>query len=253
MIVYYSPGRGLGKATRAAAICRHLDDVLVVRVGQRHDPLEWRGVPYITFETKKEAQDFINGLNNVFVIIDEDPNRTITVEQPHDYIYRLGRPRSNYLLSIEPPGSGILCWPIVSLDDNEILSREEAREDLGFNQTERVEIAIDSASQPLSILRLNPNAYHLQKYPAMRWMNAADKIYAAAGYNTWAEVAYLELEAEWISVRYDQKLRMRSPVCHTDGNMSRRAAEVISTAARAFLLSTNVRPIVSVMKPSSEA
>lgn len=228
MIIYYAPGLEIGKPTRAAAICQYLDDPLVVITGDTELPLDYRGIPYRKFDDMLDAEDFINESDATYVISDTDHRMTGAIYKPHDFVYRLGRPTDRSLFSIEPPGSSVMCWPIVWLDDDEILSKEEAREDLGFGQTEYIEMAIDSLSQPLSVQRRWPNAYVLDRWPAVKWMRAADKLYGACGSNLWAEAAYLDIPAEWIPVRSDHRFRMKAVRPPIMSNMARHAAELIA-------------------------
>ncbi len=206
MIIYYAPGEGKGKSTRAAAICRSLDVVEVVTTFNDNEPLDRLGVPYKAFLTERECVNYLNTLENVYLICDVDKSHLKRLKIPYVSVYRFGRSQGEYMFSVDP-GPADLFFPIIHVDNDQILSREEAREDLGLSQTEHVEMAVRSVARPGIVESKFPNALLLDRDPAVRWLNAADKVQGAIGLNLYSEVTYLGLEAEWVALSPDQKVR----------------------------------------------
>jgi hypothetical protein len=228
VIVYYAPGEGKGKSTRAAAICRFLDVVEVVTTFNDNEPLERLGVPYKAFLTEGECIKYINSLESVYIICDVDASRLGKLRHPYRLVYRYGRNRSlDYLFAVDPLPNTKLIFPIVSVDW--VLTREEAREDLGIPQDEYLTLGVKSTSRPGKVEKKWPNAVMLDKEPAMRWMPAADKVVGAIGLNLYSEVKYLGIDAEWIALSPDQRMRLsRMPSFIGSGDQAKKAADWIA-------------------------
>lgn len=198
---------------RAAAICRWLDsEVTVLR--STDDPninraLDHFGIPYKVFATRTEAVHFVEEVKPKTLVLDDRCNSVLD-SYASLYIWRMGRPvkprRPIPMVRIEGPGA---LFPIVMLDDSEILSREEAREDLGLPQDEPLTIGVPSTCRPGVVESANPD-YMLREWPAIRWMRAADTIIGCIGANLYGEVAYVDLPARWIKApnAKDQALRI---------------------------------------------
>jgi hypothetical protein len=103
-------------------------------------------------------------------------------------------------------------FPVVMLDESEILSREEAREDLGLDQNAFIRAGVRSTDRPGVVEAHNPDIM-LDMWPALKWMRAADHIIGCIGANLYAEVQYLGLPATWIKAPEvkDQAVRIYNP------------------------------------------
>ena len=204
MIHYLAPGntKGWGVATRAAAICRWLPDVHVY-CSANTEPLELHGIPH----TVAPPQDLVGVEFDGFVIADGTYNPRFRADA---WIWRQGRdvPRDCYIVYVEPTGfEHQYFWPIVRFTDDEILTREQARDELGWDPDAVLTAKIPSKSGTF-------DAEHdvvLDRYPAMKYLRAADHVVAACGANTWAEVHQLGIPATWHAVREEQHLRLTIP------------------------------------------
>ena len=233
-ILYWAwPADGAGHAVRAAAICRHLKSEVIVLRGT-DDPkinraLDHFQIPYITIPSRADAIRF--GLANpadLFVL--DDGCGTALDQVASLYIWRLGRPDKPFRpmpkINIEGPGS---LWPLLMLDDDEILSKEEAREDLGWPQGKHLRVGITSTCRP-GVVEAQDVDYMLEPWPALRWMRAADHIVGCIGANLYGEVNYLGLPATWIKAPHarDQSVRIYAPnkgaVIH---DAARKVADII--------------------------
>lgn len=213
MILYWAwPTDGAGHAVRAAAICRWLDEeVLVVR--GTDDPLINKAldhfeIPYTVNIARQAAMRWAVEQNATLIL--DDRCGTILDKKASLAIWRLGRPerpsRPMPMVRIEGPGS---IGPVLMLEDSEILSKEEAREDLGLPQDEFIRIGIPSTSRPGLVEGLKPD-YMLTAWPALKWMRAADHIVSAIGVNAYGEVRYLGIPATWVTAPHarDQAARI---------------------------------------------
>lgn len=221
MILYWAfPRDGAGHAVRAAAICRWLENDVVVLRGI-DDPdinksLDHFGIPYEVVENRHNAVRWAMERKGMMLVLDD------RVGTPLDYqaslsIWRVGRPerplRPLPRVRIEGPGA---LWPVLMLDDSEILSKEEARDELGLPQDEPIIIGIPSTCRPGLIEESKPD-YMLTRWPALRWMRAADHIVGAPGANLYGEVNYLGIPATWIKAPQarDQIQRLFNPLENT--------------------------------------
>lgn len=213
MIIYWAwPTDGAGHAVRAAAICRWLDDEVIVVRGT-DDPLinrslDYFNIPYTVMPIKQSAMKW--ALEQKGTLILDDRVGTPLDRKAVMAIWRIGRPerpsRPMPVVRIEGPGA---VGPILMLTDDEILSKEEAREDLGLPQDKYLKIGIPSTSRPGLVEGLNPD-YMLTEWPALKWMRAADHIVSAIGVNAYGEVNYLGLPATWVTAPHarDQAARI---------------------------------------------
>lgn len=217
MIVYWAyPQAGAGHAVRAAAICRWLDsDVLVIRGVDDPDinrSLDHFEIPYAFIETRREAEEIVKAIHPKTLIVDDRANSPLD-EQAEMFIWRLGRPKRSHtgkrMIKIEGPDS---IGPILMLEESEILSREEAREDLGIPQDAFIRAGVRSTDRPGIVEAQNPDIM-LDRWPALKWMRAADHIVGCIGANLYGEVQYLGLPATWIKAPEvkDQAVRVYNP------------------------------------------
>jgi len=221
MILYWAwPPDGAGHAVRAAAICRHLrNEVLVLR--GTDDPeinraLNHFGIPYIVHERKVDAAQWaVEKHRGDFIVYDDYPGISADLDRASDlYLWRMNR-RDRMMVptpkvSIEGPGS---MWPLLMLDDDEILSKREARAELGIPQDRFTIIGIPSTARGGVVEATEPDFMLTPDkwWPALRWMRAADHIVGCPGANLWGEVAYLGLPVTWIKAPHapDQSVRIK--------------------------------------------
>lgn len=214
MILYWAwPTDGAGHAVRAASICRHLkNEVLVIR--GIDDPrvnkaLDHFDVPYTVISDRHHALKFVKDQSAKTVVVD-DAGGTQLDRLGSIYLWRMGRPantaRPMPKIRFEGPGA---VGPILMLEDSEILSKEEAREALGLPQDKFLRIAIPSTSRP-GLVESQPNDYVLTEWPALKYMRAADHIVGCIGVNLYGEVQYLGLPASWVKAPHakDQAVRI---------------------------------------------
>jgi hypothetical protein len=217
MIVYWAwPQAGAGHAVRAAAITRWLtSEVLVIRGTDNGDinrSLDYFDIPYAVIDDRNEAIAVVKAITPKTLILD-DRARGPLVPFADMFIWRLGRPTaaksSKPMIKTEGPGS---MFPVVMLDESEILSREEAREDLGLDQNAFIRAGVRSTDRPGVVEAHNPDIM-LDMWPALKWMRAADHIIGCIGANLYAEVQYLGLPATWIKAPEvkDQAVRIYNP------------------------------------------
>jgi len=240
VILYWAwPPDGAGHAVRAAAICRHLrNDVLVLRGTDNpsiNRALDHFGIPYVVHKRKIDAARWVveNHLHD-FIVYDDYPGAHGTLDKAINlYLWRMNRvQRPKYptpTIAIEGPGA---MWPVLMLEDHEILSREDARDELGIPQDRFTIIGVTSTSRPGVVeaaepdFMIDPDRW----WPALRWLRAADHIVGCIGANMFGEVAYLDIPVTWIKAPNtpDQAVRIRDQggwgVQH---NAARRLAEVI--------------------------
>ncbi len=237
MILYWAwPPDGAGHAVRAAAICRHLrNDVLVVR--GTNDPrinmaLDYFDVPYVVHESKQEAHKFVASRAGDFLVWDDYPN-TPSDRLVNLYIWRMNRSErirgSAPMLRMEGPGS---LWPILMLEDDEILSREDARDALGIPQDQFTIIGVTSSARPGVVEATDPDFMISPEgfWPALKYLRAADHLVGCPGANLYGEAAYLGISVTWIRAPHapDQLVRLsgRSASAPQPG-VARRFAEMI--------------------------
>lgn len=165
MIVYLAPGSGRGHATRAAAICRHLTTEHVVLTNPGfNEALDRYQVPYLTADTV-EMPGIAAQFHPAYVIGDYNPG-TVRFDAvcPSLTVWRLGR-RMHHgdipQLRVEGVGG---CWPLSLLEPDEILGRDDARQELGFTPGRRYVVAVPSASAP-GIAERFRHDYVLDRHP----------------------------------------------------------------------------------------
>lgn len=217
MILYWAwPPDGAGHAVRAAAICRHLDsEVLVLRGND--DPVVNRAlthfqIPFIVIAGRHDAIRFAMEMRAKTVVLDDAAGTQLDTIASL-YLWRLGRPERPHrpmpMIRLEGTGS---IWPAVMLEEEEILSREEAREDLGIDQDAHVRASVTSTCRPGLIEAFDDQVdLVLDEWPALRWMRAADHVVGAPGFNLWGEVHYCGLPATWVKAPHarDQAVRLQ--------------------------------------------
>lgn len=235
MILYWAwPTDGAGHAVRAAAICRHLTDEFVVIRGIE-DPVLNRAlnhfdIPYIVMPSRQDAMRWALGHSSQTLILD-DAAGSVLDRKAKLYIWRLGRPprpnRPMPTIRLEGPGA---IGPVLMLEDDEILSKEEAREDLGLPRDKFLRIGVPSSNRP-GLVETQRVDYMLEEWPALRWMRAADHIVGAIGANLYGEVSYLGLPATWVMAPHvrDQSVRVGElPHVVRAPNAARKIAKIIT-------------------------
>jgi hypothetical protein len=241
VIVYWAwPQAGSGHAVRAAAICRWLDSEFVVIRGNG-DPeinrsLDHFDIPYIVEKDKDKAFELVRNIGAKTVVVDDRANADVG-RLASMFIWRLGRPlrgtRGKPMIKIEGPGS---LFPVLMLEDREILTREEAREDLGLDQNAFIKVGVTSIARPGAVESLNPDLM-LEAWPALKWLACADHVVGCIGANLYGEVTYLGLPVTWIKAPEvkDQAVRIYDPpVSPITINASQKIAQIIEdTHARA--------------------
>lgn len=222
MILYWAwPTDGAGHAVRAAAICRRLrNDVLVLR--GTDDPeinraLDHYGVPYVAIPRKIDAAKWVlKHHRGSFIVYDDYPGVTNELDRAAGlYLWRMNRrDRMNSptpKVAIEGPGSQ---WPVLLLDDDEILPRGEAREELGLAQDAHITIGVPSTSRPGVVEAAGPDFMLTPDkwWPALKWMRAADRLVGCIGANFYGEAKYLGIPTDFIKAPNapDQAVRIRA-------------------------------------------
>lgn len=217
MILYWAwPPDGAGHAAKAAAICRHLtNDVLVIR--GTDDPrtnmaLDHFGIPYTVIERKAEAAQFVYDNHRFDFIVYDDYPGTKFDRYANLYIWRMNRRnRMGGVPTIRVEGAGSM-WPVLMLEDHEILSREDARDALGIPQDQFTIIGVTSTARPGVVEAAGPDFLLTPEnfWPALKYLRAADHIVGCIGYNLYAEVKYLGIDVTWIKAPNspDQAIRM---------------------------------------------
>lgn len=213
MILYWAwPKDGSGHATRAAAVCRHLtSDVLVIRGND--DPkvnraLDHYGVPYTVMPERKDAVEFAMAHSGKLIL--DDTAGTILDKRASLYIWRTGRrsvPASSVpTVRIEGPNS---LGPLLVLDESEILSKEDARDELGLPQGKFLTFGIPCTTRPGAIEDQPGIDFLLDRWPALKWLRGADHVVGTIGANLYGEVTYLGIPASWViaPMTRDQNLR----------------------------------------------
>lgn len=217
MIVYWAwPQAGAGHAVRAAAICRWLDEDFVVIRGTGNPDinhaLDHFAIPYIVDENRDRAIQLVKNIGAKTVVVDDRANTNLD-SLADILIWRLGRPTKSHrgipMIKIEGPGS---LFPVLMLEDREILSREDARDELGVTQDAFLKIGVRSTDRPGVVEALKPDLM-LDRWPALKWLAAADHVVGCIGANLYGEVQYLGLPATWIKAPQvkDQAVRIYSP------------------------------------------
>lgn len=234
MILYWAyPKDGSGHATRAAAVCRHFDsDVLVIRGND--DPkvnraLDYYDIPYMVFPERKDATNF--ALEHKGKLVLDDNSGTVLDKHASIYIWRTGRkamPTSAVpTVRIEGPNS---LGPLLVIDESEILSKEEAREDLGLPQGKFLTFGIPCTTRPGAIEDQPGIDFLLDRWPAVKWMRGADHIIGTIGANLYGEVTYLGIPTSWViaPMTRDQNLRSETmPAMGHTPDAAKRLAKII--------------------------
>jgi hypothetical protein len=210
MISYLALGGGAnswGVSTRAAALCRALmtvdSDVTVYTHGSTV-PLEHFGIPHETLRSGQARHHRWPGL-----VIADGPYRPDV--HADVWVWRRGRLRVPHpnVLRVEPDDTGAeYYWPILALRDDEILSRNQARAELGWTGQKPRRVLVPSNSGDLPTTKHNAT---LSGFPVLRLLRAADHVIGAAGAALWAEVHHLGLPATWYAVHGEQQRRIDTP------------------------------------------
>jgi hypothetical protein len=206
---------------RAASICRHLNNEVLVLRGVDNPAynraLDHFGVPYVVHPNKADAAKWVLDTHRGdFIVYDDYPGINAKLDRASGlYLWRMNR-RDRMLsptpkVAIEGPGA---MWPLLMLDDDEILSKEEARAELGIPQDKFTIIGIPSTARPGVVEATDPDFMLTPDkwWPALRWMRAADHIVGCPGANLWGEVAYLGTPVTWIKAPNapDQAVRIKN-------------------------------------------
>lgn len=238
-VIWYAPGDGFGKPSRAAAVCRHLDDAIVVRVGREVRPLDDAGVRYLRVETRKEVPAFIDKLQGDLVVIDQRPDapevQALKAPKTSLYLYRFGRSFAEAPgVVIEGSREGwVDMWPI--LYSEPVFSRKLCRrmnaipDDVHLTVVVR-SVAFPDYQWPEDSFEGDKWTKVLQGWPAMELLPAADRVVGAPGYNLWNEVNALGItDVDWtvMEKRPDQELRIEEPWRTYTGSKDKALAEYI--------------------------
>ncbi len=242
-IVYVAPGHGRGKATRAAAIARHItvDLTVVVDAPEFVEPLRRFGVAHAQIPMARSAHDVDGAVKDLapdLVVLDWD--RPIHPPSPVVHIYRYGRrrlPVPTITVESQPAPGCADGWPILLLEDHETLTREAARTDLGLDPEQAVRFVVPSAAAPGAVERYSHVTQSRQSedyiveglWPLSSWLRAADSVLGAPGLNLWSEVHHLAVPAAWCPVRPEQATRLSMDATPRTGlpNAAARAAAFI--------------------------
>lgn len=223
MIVHVAPGAGRGHATRAAAICRHLDNAasIVRDVACFNEPIEAAQLGHHIINGGQTIEGLLEELDPELVVWDSG-GAIPAFGCPVVYLWRQGRavePLGDVNVSIDwpPPDWFEDFWPVLSVD--RFASRARARQKLGVDDG-KVILALDSASHPgrttdefaERIVEIeagwSQTLIEWSSWPAADVLRGADLILGAAGCNLWSEVHHLGIEAEWVAVKPDQEARV---------------------------------------------
>ena len=217
MIAYLAPGFGRGKPTGATAICRHFAglDVVVHRdCDSGNEILDAHGLAW-TLEPPDGQADI--------TVVDCMPRAPRHLGWPIvgevRMIYRAVRSlRTPGALSIEhyTPEGMLDGWPLLL---EELLPRDEAREQLGVELDEPLVCWIESTPCPGSVLEVaaaeaaarGARLVQLEGSPCMR---AADLLVCASGVNTHTEAICAGVPVRWVPCdrTQDQIARLTVPV-----------------------------------------
>lgn len=215
MIVYVALGAGRGHATRAAAVCRHLDNAatIVRDLACFNEPIEAAQLGLHIVNGGQTIEALLELLDPSLVVWDAG-GATPALSCPVVYVWRHGRaaePFGDINVSIDwPPPAGFEdFWPILSVD--RFASRTRARQRLDVDD-EHVTLVLDSASHPYDTRSeftgpLEAKVVEWARWPAADVLRGADVVVGAAGCNLWSEVHHLGLAAEWVALKPDQELR----------------------------------------------
>lgn len=217
MIAYLAPGFGRGKATGAAAICRHLAGHQVVvhrNADSGNELLDAYGLAWT-----REAPD---GQADI-TVVDTMPIAPQQLGWPIvgevRWIYRAVRSlRTPGAVSVEhyTPEGMFDGWPLL-LDT--LLSRDEARAQLGLEPDEPVVGWIASTPCPGSVpavaeVEATARGARLVQLQGSACMRAADLLVCASGVNTHTEAICSGVPVRWVPCdrTQDQVARLTVPV-----------------------------------------
>jgi hypothetical protein len=192
-------------------------------------------IPYVVHKNKALAARWVMANHaNDFIVYDDYPGVSATLDRASGlYLWRMNRRQKMMSptprVAIEGPGAQ---WPLLMLDDDEILSREEARSELGIPQDEFTIIGVPSTARRGVVEAAEPDFMLTPDkwWPALRWMRAADHLVGCIGANLYGETAYLDIPVTWIKAPHapDQAVRIKdtsNPVPVKDA--ARKVAEII--------------------------
>lgn len=201
MIVFVASGAGSGHASRANAIGRLLgSECALVIPPSPQDPIDWVTIP--TFHVERDQiADAVNAMTPSVIVADygcQTPE--LRDLKPDVWLWRLGRdsPTTGHTVDLEGPGA---CWPILGLPDEQILTREAARAELGVDPDRPFPIVVPSRWDPGFIERCAPHGtFVLDHFPVLRLLRAADHVTGPAAFDLWSEVNYLGIPANWVAL-----------------------------------------------------
>ncbi len=238
-VIWYAPGDGFGKPSRAAAVCRHLNDAIVVRVGREVRPLDDAGVPYLRVESRREVPAVIEKLHGDLVVIDQRPDapevQALRLPKTSLHLHRFGRsfPASPGVV-IEGSREGWAdMWPILYSEPT--ISRKLSRRMRAIPDDVHLTVVVPSVAfpdyqWPEDSFEGDKWTMVLREWPAMELLPAADRVVGAPGYNLWNEVNALGItDVDWtvMSKRSDQEQRIDEPWREYTGNKDKALAEYI--------------------------
>lgn len=243
-VIWYAPGEGLGKPSRAAAVCRHLDDVVVVRAGWHTAPLDDAEVPYVRVWRRDEVPAAIEKLDGDLLVVDQRPDAPeVLALKPRItslYLHRLGRSFApDPGVTIERSREGwVDLWPILYKSPENSPPRSESRRMHAIPEDVHLTLVVPSVAHshrwPEDSYAGDKWTKVVRDWPAMNQLPGADRVIGAPGYNLWNEVNALGLDAQWHYVTNssrDQELRVDEPKREYTGNKDRALADHIMSFA----------------------
>ncbi len=242
-VIWYAPGEGLGKPSRAAAVCRHIPGSVVVRVGVWKTPLDHAGVEYVQVWSDEAAPAVIEGLNPDLLVVDQSPDAPEVQhfrEAKTLHLYRFGRSFTESPgVLIEGSREGwVDMWPVLYYGPENLPSREESREHYDIPDDIHLTVVEPSVktNTPLRDESMEGDKWTkvVRHWPGVGLLAGADRVVGAPGYNLWNEVNALGItDADWspIENQADQQLRMNEPWREYTGNKDRALADYIMEMA----------------------
>lgn len=240
-VIWYAPGDGLGKASRAAAVCRHLDDVIVVRRGSEVRPLDDAEVPYLKVDTRAEVPALIEKLDGDCLVIDQrwDASEVLSFKTPKKslHLHRFGRSFApDPGVTLEGSHEGwVDMWPILYLEPEIVLNKTVMRKGFAIPEDAHLTVVVPSVAFPRHVWPEdswigNQWTVVLRQWPGMELLSVADRVVGAPGYNLWNEVNALGItDVRWtpMNKRPDQEQRANEPWREYTGNKDKALAEYI--------------------------
>lgn len=151
--------------------------------------LDWSGLDYEVTSRDRMKRIAYPG----FVVADMPYDPRVRADV---WVTRFGYPdppRGVDVLHTEGPGS---IWPIVLLDEDEILSRAQARAELDLDPAANIVALIPSVLFEVNRVH-EPHDLVFDRFPALRWLRAFDRIVGAPG-QLYNEAAVAGVPATWL-------------------------------------------------------